>query len=220
MNRPPPPPPVTMNNNHSPTFQPGSKKQARWFATVQENDVVTKGTTVGGRSAGQSDPMAVYVSKYLVLYAVPQTTIKQFIRRQILPYQALSGSFRFTVPYNGIKPNTPEAVVCSNFRDDVCQADYVTILRHTFEYITSHSQYKSTFPSQYKESYLPMFVPFEGGRIRWNSESTYSSEQLLALKQDEINLVVIALCVTVLMLVFYVVHLRRELQHKNRSKPP
>ena len=214
----PPPPPSDSNNRITPTFEPGSNLQSEWFATVQKEDIVLKGTSVGGQSAGENDPMAVYVSKYLVVYAVPQTSIKQLIKRQILPYKALSGSFRFTVPFKSIKRGTPEASICSNFRDNTCQAEYVTLLRHTFEYIRTHAQYKSAFPINYQESFLPIFVPFENGRIRWNSTSTYSSEQLLVLKQEEINMVVILLLFTIVVLVFYVLRLRNRLNNIEKQK--
>jgi hypothetical protein len=191
-------------------LEPGSAGETKWLATIQQDDVVHKGTEIMGRYAGANDPLGIHTSKYLVTIGLPAAIMDSLVSRHIIPVAALSGSFRFTIPYPEIKDDVVRARLCSRDPSGECVTRYITVLRHTYDWLKRENRLQGDLNVSFPQGEIPVFVPFEDNNIRWNSASTYTSEQLLALKQDETNVLMIVLILVIVFLALYCMELKTK----------
>lgn len=199
-NKPPVPPQANIYTGE-PVFEDGSKEKNKWLHEVQPFDIVSKGTVIMGKSAGQDDPMALHTDKYLVAIAIPSVVTKQLIDRNVMTHSVLTGSMRFTVPMPALKRGTTEAEMCSNFRDDKCNIEYVTMLHHTYKSIMQDYGHRTRLLVVSKNYTFPVFVPYRNGKIKWTSQNVYGKEYMEILGQEENNLVVLLLTGAIVFLV-------------------
>lgn len=188
-------------------FQPGTIENTEWLSTIDPNlDVVPKGTDIMGRYAGADDTEGTHTSTYLVTIAVPTRVLDELVNRQKLPRKALIGSTRLTVPYPRTLPEYVTARLCPRPDGEACNAQYTTLLRHTFDSIDW-----KTIPRNYDQFAFPVFTPYEMGRLRWDQKRIAGAEKLIALKQDEMSLLVVFLSVALLAAILYIFKLKKTL---------
>ena len=192
----PPPPPVATSN--APAYDPGTKRQAKWFTTVQDGDVMFRGTQFMDAMAGENDPLAIHTSKYLATVAVPNTLVASFISRNVLPPETVSSSFRMKIPFPGIKDTTMRAAICPSDEaqgNPTCNAKYITLLKHTYEWLEGSG--KLTDARAAGAPHFAVFVPFEDNRIRWTAKEVYAKEKMEVMDDKE-NTYLIALLLVAL----------------------